>query len=115
MIKIFQCVHSVNEIAFDKKIANAATVHNELILDNKYVLIGRGLYTLREWGYAEGTVGDIVANILKNTGGAMHRDKIVDEVLNQRKVKRTTIILALMNKDKFDRLKGGMYGLHEVN
>lgn len=39
----------INEMQFDKKTANAATVHNELILDNRYVLISRGTYGLKEW------------------------------------------------------------------
>ena len=39
----------INEIKFDKKTANAATVHNELILDDRYVLISRGTYGLKEW------------------------------------------------------------------
>ena len=39
----------INEIKFDHKNANAATVHNELILDNRYVLVGRGTYGLKEW------------------------------------------------------------------
>ncbi|MCX6798171.1 MAG: DNA-directed RNA polymerase subunit delta [Candidatus Falkowbacteria bacterium] len=39
----------INEVKFDQKTANAATVHNELILDNRYVLVGRGVYGLREW------------------------------------------------------------------
>lgn len=39
----------INEIKFDHKTANAATVHNELILDNRYVLVGRGTYGLKEW------------------------------------------------------------------
>jgi len=39
----------INEIKFDKKTANAATVHNELILDNRYVLVNRGTYGLKDW------------------------------------------------------------------
>ncbi len=39
----------INEMRFDKKTANAATVHNELILDNRYVLTSRGTYGLKEW------------------------------------------------------------------
>ncbi|MFA5886994.1 MAG: sigma factor-like helix-turn-helix DNA-binding protein [Patescibacteria group bacterium] len=39
----------INTIKFDKKVANAATVHNELILDNRYVLVSRGTYGLKEW------------------------------------------------------------------
>lgn len=39
----------INEMKFDKKTANAATVHNELILDERYVLVSRGTYGLKEW------------------------------------------------------------------
>jgi hypothetical protein len=39
----------INETKFDKKTANAATVHNELILDGRYVLMNRGTYGLKEW------------------------------------------------------------------
>jgi len=39
----------INERKFDKKKANAATVHNELILDNRYILVNRGTYGLKEW------------------------------------------------------------------
>jgi DNA-directed RNA polymerase specialized sigma subunit len=39
----------INDMKFDKKTANSATVHNELILDDRYVLVGRGTYGLKEW------------------------------------------------------------------
>ena len=39
----------INEMKFDKKTANAATVHNELILDDRYQLVSRGTYGLKEW------------------------------------------------------------------
>lgn len=39
----------INEMGFDKKVANAATVHNELILDDRYILVNRGTYGLKEW------------------------------------------------------------------
>lgn len=39
----------INEVGFDRKKANAGTVHNELILDDRYELVGRGLYGLKEW------------------------------------------------------------------
>ncbi len=39
----------INEMGFDKKVANAATVHNELILDDRYILVSRGTYGLKEW------------------------------------------------------------------
>ena len=78
----------INEISFDDKKANAATVHNELILDDKYVLVGRGLYGLREWGYREGTVSDVIREILAANPDPMTKEEIIDKVLEKRFVKR---------------------------
>ena len=100
----------INQIGFDNKKANAATVHNELILDDKYVLVGRGLYGLKEWGYKEGTVADVIRDILAQAGGPLARDEIIDKVLEKRLVKKTTIILALMNREMFEKA-GGKYQL----
>lgn len=100
----------INEIGFDSKKANAATVHNELILDNKYVLVGRGLYGLKEWGYKKGTVADVIESILVEANEPISRDDIIDRVLEKRLVKKATIILALMNKDKFIN-QNGKYSL----
>lgn len=97
----------INEISFDSKKANPATVHNELILDNKYVLVGRGLYGLKEWGYKNGTVADVIEEIFNESDKEqLTRDEIVEKVLAKRMVKKATIILALMNKDKFQRENG---------
>jgi hypothetical protein len=100
----------INRACFDKKKACAATVHNELILDNKYVLVGRGMYALKDWGYQEGTVSDVIAAILKNHGSLSKAD-ISEEVLKQRMVQKTTITLALMNKDRFTKMEDGRYAL----
>lgn len=97
----------INQINFDDKEANAATVHNELILDNKYVLVGRGLYSLKEWGYKKGTVIDVIQDVLNESQGPLTRDEIIEKVLEQRLVKRATIILALMDKDMFEKSEKG--------
>ncbi|PIP34259.1 hypothetical protein COX21_03865 [Candidatus Falkowbacteria bacterium CG23_combo_of_CG06-09_8_20_14_all_41_10] len=39
----------INEVGFDHKKANSGTCHNELILDDRYVLTDRGMYGLKEW------------------------------------------------------------------
>jgi DNA-directed RNA polymerase delta subunit len=93
---------------FGKK-AYPPTVHNELILNDEYVLVGRGLYALREWGYKEGIVADIVEDVLRTAGTPMDREAIADEVLKQRLVKRNTILLALTQKDRFQKLPDGRY------
>ncbi|MDO9399491.1 MAG: sigma factor-like helix-turn-helix DNA-binding protein [bacterium] len=104
----------INQVIFDKKQANAATVHNELILDNKYVLVGRGLYGLKEWGYCKGAVIDVVKNILEQSNLPLSRDEIIAKVLEQRFVREATINLALMDKKRFERLKDGKYQLKQV-
>ena len=100
----------INNANFDHKKANAATVHNELILDKRFVLVGRGLYALRSWGFEQGTVSDIIAKILKENG-ALLKDQLMDKVMDQRMVQKSTIMLALMNKDRFGKDKEGKYQL----
>ena len=102
----------INKIRFDRKTANAATVHNELILGERYVLVGRGMYTLTEWGYKKGTVTEIIADILKNSDKPVLREEIIKKVLDQRLVKKTTVILALTNRKQFER-NGNNYTLVE--
>ncbi|MBI4215138.1 MAG: hypothetical protein HY602_00230, partial [Parcubacteria group bacterium] len=103
-----EIAHLINEMKFDSKVAYPATVHNELILDKKYVLVGRGIYALSEWGYKHGIVADVIGEILKQLG-PLTREALVDQVLKQRLVGRSTIHLALMNKDRFQRLEDGRY------
>ena len=102
---------AINEFKFDQKIAHPATIHNELIVNRKYVLIGRGIYALKEWGYDPGVVADVIADILQKTGKPLTREQIVSEVLKKRQVKIATIHLALTNKDKFHKLSTGEYAL----
>lgn len=98
----------INVARFDKKIAKAPSVHNELILDKRFVLVGRGLYALKEWGFERGTVADVITEILKDHP-PMSRDEIVGAVLESRIVKKQTIHLALMNKNKFEKMPDGKF------
>lgn len=93
--------------------ALAQTVHNELIRDPRFVLVGRGLYALREWGYQPGTVKDLIVKVLKEAGQPLTREEIVDRVLGQRFVKETTILLNLSSRDEFRRLDDKTYWLAE--
>jgi hypothetical protein len=103
----------INEAKFDDKVAYPATTHNELILDPKYVLVGRGIYALKEWGYYPGTVSDVITEMLKKSGKPLSRKQITDEVLRQRQVKSSTIYLALMNKKRFKKLPNQEFALAE--
>ncbi len=102
----------INTNNFDGKVAYAPTVHNELILDDKYVLVGRGIYALQEWGYKPGNVAEVIEDLLKENG-ALTKDSIIDKVLQKRDVKRSTVYLSLMNNPKFDKGKDGRYRLNE--
>lgn len=95
---------TINEEKFDKKIAYPATIHNELILDDRFVLVGRGIYALKEWGYKEGTVSEVIADVLQEAGHPIGKDQIVEAVLKRRMVKTSTIYLALTNKNLFKRV-----------
>lgn len=94
-----------------KKEAYPPTVHNELILNNHYVLVGRGIYALKEWGYARGVVSDVIVDLLKRQQRPMTRDAIVAAVLEQRIVKKNTIHLALTNKRLFIKQPDSRYCL----
>jgi len=102
----------IEEVKFDHKPVNVATAHNELILDEKYVLIGRGLYGLKEWGYQTGTVADIIAVVLQEANEALTKEEIASRVLAQRQVKQSTVNLALMDRTRFER-DGSKYSLKQ--
>jgi len=103
----------INQFFADKP-ANPATVHNELILDDRYVLVGRGIYALKESGYQAGRVVDIVTRILSQARHSLTKDEITDKVLAQRLVKKTTVNLILSNKKLFQRLPDGTYSIQET-
>ncbi len=99
----------INKQEFDKRVAHKETVHNELIKDDRFVLIGRGIYALKEWGYKTGVVADIIGQILRSSGRSLSRDEILNEVLKQRMVKRNTIIVSLSNRKRFQKTSDGKY------
>ena len=94
---------------FDKK-AHVATTHNELIKDPRFVLVGRGLYALAEWGYLSGVVKDVISKVL-GKHGALSKDDIIDKVLKERYVKKNTILVNLQNTKHFKKDKEGKYAL----
>jgi hypothetical protein len=100
----------INSHNIDAKRAQVETVHNELIKDSRFVLIGRGIYALSEWGYQAGTVANIISGILKQHGPLNKKD-IVNKVLEKRMIKENTILINLQNRKFFDRADGGKYTL----
>lgn len=96
---------------FDKE-AHTATCHNELIKDSRFVLVGRGLYALKEWGYREGVVRDIIKEILREEG-PLTKEEIIDRVLKERYLKENTITVNLQNREVFNKDKDGRFHLVE--
>jgi DNA-directed RNA polymerase delta subunit len=97
-----------------KKKAHIATTHNELIKDKRFVLVGRGLYALREWGYMSGVVKDVIKNILEKNG-PLTKEEIIEKVMKERYVKENTIMVNLQNQKHFKRTKDGKYEIAEMN
>ena len=90
------------------KQAHVATTHNELIKDPRFVLVGRGLYALSEWGYMSGVVKDVIRKLIEKHG-PMTKEDIIKKVLKERYVKENTILVNLQNPKYFKKLKDGKY------
>lgn len=104
---------AIKDSDFKRKDVTTQAIHNELIKDKRFVLIGRGVYALGEWGYKKGTVSDIISEVLNKAGEPLHRDEIVKRVLKDRQVKETTILLNLQSKPEFKRVAKATYTLAE--
>ena len=104
----FAEVASKIESTFGKK-AHRATTHNELIKDPRFVLVGRGLYALAEWGYTQGVVKDVITSVLAD--GPLTRRDIIERVKRERHVKDNTIIVNLQDTDTFVKNPDGTYAL----
>ncbi len=97
------------EKLFNRK-AHVATTHNELIKDPRFVLVGRGLYALSEWGYMSGVVKDVIQKILEKHG-PLGRKEVIEKVLKERYVKENTILVNLQNPKYFKKDKDGRYSV----
>lgn len=101
----------INQLDLGKRPALKQTVHNELIKDGRFVLVGRGLYALREWGYKEGTVKDVLQSIFKEAKSPLTKEEVIARVLKERFVQKNTILLNLNNGKDFTRTPDGSYML----
>src|SRR3989338_467432 len=101
----------INKAKFDSRVAYKETVHNELIKDPRFILIGRGIYALSEWGYEPGVVADVITEVLKKSPQPLSRERIIDDVLKKRIVKKNTILVGLSNKKLFKKVGKNLYTL----
>ena len=94
---------------FDKR-THYATTHNELIKDPRFVLVGRGMYALAEWGYKKGTAREVISDILKKEG-PLSKEGVITRVMKERYFKKNTILVNLVNPKYFKKNKNGLYTL----
>lgn len=103
----FKEIAKLIQTVFGKR-AHEATTHNELIKDERFVLVGRGLYALAEWGYVSGVVRDVIRKVL-NKYGPMTREEIFNRVMKERYVKENTVLVNLQNSSYFKKDADGKY------
>lgn len=104
---------NITRYGIDKKSAHVQTVHNELIKDDRFVLVGRGIYGLRERGFEPGTVREVIARLLRKHG-PLQSNAVISLVNQQRFLKENTILLGLQNRRHFKRLDDGRYHVKEA-
>lgn len=103
----------INTANFSSRKAHVQTVHNELIKDNRFVLVGRGIYGLADWGYEPGTVKEVIASLLRKEG-PMPKEKIIAHVMSTRMVKPNTVALGMQDKRLFEENEKGHLTLKEA-
>jgi len=109
-LHFIEIANKISEAGFDKKVVTTQAVHNELIRYDQFVLVGRGLYALKEWGFKKGTVADVIEALLEKKS-PLSKQEIIDGVMKQRQVKKGTISLNLQKNDHFVRVGRAMYAL----
>ena len=85
-----------------------ATCHNELIKDPRFILVGRGMYALAEWGYKPGIAREVIRDILKKEG-PLSKEDVIEHVMKERYFKKNTILVNLVNPKFFKKNKNGLY------
>ncbi|MBI2624525.1 hypothetical protein HYW67_03440 [Candidatus Parcubacteria bacterium] len=101
----------INSSIAKRRPAHPQTVHNELIKDKRFVLVGRGTYALAEWGYQPGTVREVLLAVLRENGRPMTKEELLAEVLRRRFVKENTVLLNLQHRSFFVRTGEGKYAV----
>lgn len=100
----------INQLLPQGKKAYLQTVHNELIKDPRFILIGRGIYALEEWGYQPGTVVEVISQVIEDNG-PLTKEEIIKNVLAKRLIKENTVLINLQNKKFFKKLEDGRFAV----
>ncbi len=91
---------------------NPQTIHNELIKDERFILVGRGTYGLKEFNIVPGTAREVIYHFLKKQGPMPAKD-LVKLAMSHRTFKEKTLLLSLRNKKYFQVSNEGKYFVKE--
>jgi hypothetical protein len=97
-----------------KRKAHVATCHNELIRDQRFVLVGRGIYGLREWGHSGGIVRNVIIEVMEKEGKPLTKNEIIELVKKERIVKDNTVVVNLQNPKFFKKDSEGKYSVNKA-
>lgn len=100
--------HQIGQNYKDGKKINPATVHNELIANDRFVLIGRGTYALKDWGYKPGSVSELIYELIEMTGPKTHKE-IIDFISKQRRIRKNTIVINIKGEKRIAKNLQGEY------
>ena len=89
------------------------TVHNELIKDVRFALVGRGVYGLCQWGFVKSPIKKIVWDFIRQANRPMEKEEILEYVLKLKQVKRSTVSVCLSDKKLFQKNSAGRFLLAE--
>lgn len=103
----------IEQTNIDNKNVHVQTVHNELIKDSRFILVGRGIYGLRSQGYEGGTVKEVIEKILKEEG-PLSAGQVVKLVNRKKILKKNTILLNLQNGSHFESGDDGKYRIRKA-
>jgi hypothetical protein len=116
--EIYEILKKVREKFHDlihpswNKITKLETIHNELIRHPDFVLVGRGLYALSNWGYSGKTVEELILEYLSNVKKPVKREDVINYVLSKKIVKPSGVSIVLYRlKGKVKFLENGMVSL----
>jgi len=106
-----QVAAAIDQAGWNRRKAHPQTVHNELIKDKRFVLVGRGLYGLSEWGFEPGAVREVLVSVFRRAQRPLSKEQAIQLVLEKRAVKPQTILLNLQNKSLFRKMENEEYVL----
>ena len=107
-LHFLEITRRIDQLFDDSKKPYAPTVHNALIRDPRFILVGRGLYGLKVWDFYPGSTLDIIREIIHQKG-PQTKEEILSVVSKKKLVKKTTILAYLQNKKYFQRNEEGKY------